>query len=146
VREGRLRASDGGFTLVELAVALAVIGVLLGIAVPTYLGTRAGAEDQAAKSAAMAGLKAHRALSDGDHAAPIEALQAAEPNLDVAPLGDDGQVPRVLGRVYVRVDSDEVTLVARSGTGHCFWTRDATTSVRYAENDCTGWPDFTTSW
>ncbi|MCL6640226.1 MAG: type II secretion system GspH family protein [Candidatus Rokubacteria bacterium] len=36
----RRRTSDGGFTLIELVVALAVLGILLALAVPRYLGAR----------------------------------------------------------------------------------------------------------
>lgn len=47
---GALGRRQDGFTMVELLVVLAVLGALLVIAVPSYLGYRARSADSAAKS------------------------------------------------------------------------------------------------
>jgi type IV pilus assembly protein PilA len=84
---------EKGFTLIELLVVILIIGILAAIALPSFLGQRAKAEDAQAKTAARTAATAMEArYTDQRNYAGVTAavLRDIEPSLNDPPAAGNG--------------------------------------------------------
>jgi type IV pilus assembly protein PilA len=123
------RGGDDGFSLVELMVVILVIAALLAIALPTFLGTRARANDRAVAANVRNAFTAARvfytdALNYTDDPA---AMNNVEPSLRWTNAPLTGGQPQ--NTVYIQTSDtpavrQSVVVVGRSRAGRCFFLRD----------------------
>jgi type IV pilus assembly protein PilA len=148
------RNGEDGFTMVELLMVLTIVGILLAIAVPTFLGTRRGANDRAAQTVVRNLLVSARSanISGGVSGG---AIQTDEPTLHVVAPNEEGMANE--NEVSVRVGetggASYVVLASRSTSGACFAILEpelgSTQYQRVAAGPCTadlfdpstGWSD-----
>jgi len=79
------RRRDEGFSLVELVVVVVIMGILVAIGLPSFLGSRTTAQDRAAQSQIRAVLLAEKAfrIEHGAYTVTLADLLAFDPNVSV---------------------------------------------------------------
>jgi type IV pilus assembly protein PilA len=80
----RHRDDEEGFTLIELMVVVLIIAILIAIAIPTFLGARARAQDRAAQSDIRNALTAEKTVytDNQSYSATTATMSGIEPSLN----------------------------------------------------------------
>ena len=118
---------DEGFTLIELMVVILIIAILLAIAIPTFLGARARAQDRAAQSSLRNGLTsadvgyANVNNYTQSNATSLTALEPALTFSDTAASTGPNNISVANATVAPNTDAQQWGGAVYSKSGECFF-------------------------
>jgi type IV pilus assembly protein PilA len=139
----RRRDDEEGFTLIELMVVVLIIAILIAIAIPTFLGARARAQDRAAQSDLRNGLTAEKTAYT-DASTYDTAAQMLAANIEPSLNSRLWNLPIAGAAVTVSADTFSVCLQETSKSTTVFSILDisegTTSGTYYAKAACPAVP------
>ena len=115
---------ERGFTIIELMIVVMIIGILVVIALPTFLGARTRAYDRAAQSDVRNAFAAEKAFYTDDLMYTTD--PATMTSIEAAITYLAGDTPLVIDVVYLDLDPipNTIYVSALSKSGTCFYIRE----------------------